>query len=95
MEIGKVCGQVVSTVRARDLPYNALLLVDLLDRQGQPVGRTDVALDTIGAGEGEWVVLTRGSSARKICGEDSPVDLAVVGIVDQVSSGGKTVYAKN
>lgn len=95
MEIGKVSGQVVSTVRAKDLPYNALLLVDLLDKQGVPTGKVDVAIDVIGAGEGEWVILARGSSARKVCGEDSPIDLAVVGIVDQVSSLGKTLYSKN
>lgn len=94
MEIGKVSGQVVSTVRAKDLPYNALLLVDLLDKQGEPTGNMDVAVDVIGAGEGEWVILARGSAARKVCGEHSPVDLAVVGIVDQVSSRGKTLYSK-
>lgn len=94
MEIGRIAGQVVSTVRAKDLPYNALLMVDLLDRQGEPTGKMEVALDVIGAGEGEWVILVRGSSARNICGQDSPVDLAVVGIVDQVSSRGQTLYSK-
>ena len=94
MEIGRISGQVVSTVRAKELPYNALLMVDLLDKQGEPTGKMEVAIDVIGAGEGELVILVRGSSARNICGQNSPVDLAVVGIVDQLSSRGKTTYSK-
>lgn len=94
MEIGRIAGQVVSTVRAKDLPYNALLMVDILNREGEPTGKMEVAIDVIGAGEGEWVILVRGSSARNICGQGSPVDLAVVGIVDQVSGKGKTLYSK-
>jgi ethanolamine utilization protein EutN len=95
MELGKVTGQVVATVRARDLPHNSLLLVELLDSEGGPTGESHVALDPIGAGEGEWVILVRGSSARKAVNDDSPLDLAVVGIVDQVSCGEKTLYRKN
>lgn len=94
MEIGRISGQVVSTVRSGDLPYNALLTVDVLDKNGQPGGKMEVAVDTIGAGEGEWVLLVRGSSARNICGQNAPVDLAVVGIVDQVSARGQTLYSK-
>jgi ethanolamine utilization protein EutN len=95
MEIGRVAGQVVATVRARSLPLNSLLLVDLLDARGEPTGESHVALDPIGAGEGEWVLLVRGSSARKAADNDSPLDLAVVGIVDQVSSRGKILYRKS
>lgn len=94
MELGKVAGQVVATVRAKGLPHNSLLLVDLLDSEGNPTGRRDVALDTIGAGEGEWVILVRGSAASRVCSEETPLDLAVVGIVDQVSSRSKTLYSK-
>lgn len=94
MELGKVAGQVVATVRATGLPHNSLLLVEILDAAGEPTGETHVALDTIGAGEGEWVILVRGSSARKAVTGDPPLDLAVVGIVDQVSSKEKTLYKK-
>ncbi len=95
MELGKVAGQVVATVRASTLPHNSLLLVDLLDSEGKPTGERHVALDPIGAGEGEWVILVRGSSARKVCTPDSALDLAIVGIVDQVSCRAKTLYKKN
>ena len=94
MELAKVAGQVVATVRAKGLPHNSLLLVDLLDSEGRPTGRRDVALDTIGAGEREWVILVRGSAAARVCPGESPLDLAVVGIVDQVSSSAKTLYSK-
>ncbi len=94
MEIGKISGQVVSTIRAKEMPHNALLLVDILDKNGQPTGQTDVAIDVIGAGEGEIVVLARGSSARKVVNDMAPVDLAIVGIVDQLSSRGQTLFSK-
>ncbi len=95
MELGKVAGQVVATARAPGLPLNSLLLVDILDKNGNPTGECHVALDPLGAGEGEWVLLVRGSSARKAAEPDSPLDLAVVGIVDQVSCREKTLYKKN
>lgn len=95
MELGKVAGQVVATVRAPQLPNNSLLLVDILDSSGEPTGKRHVALDPIGAGEGEWVILVRGSSARKVCGPESALDLAIVGIVDQVSCRAKSLYKKN
>ncbi|MDL2307264.1 EutN/CcmL family microcompartment protein [Desulfovibrio sp. OttesenSCG-928-C06] len=95
MELGKVAGQVVATARARDLPHNSLLLVDLLDKNGEPTGERHVAIDPIGAGEGEWVILSRGSSARYALNPNAPVDLAVVGIVDQVSSRAGALYSKS
>lgn len=66
MELAKVIGQVVSTVRCPGLPYNSLLLVDLLNEKGESIGRSQVAADPIGAGEGEWVIVSRGSS-RTFC----------------------------
>ncbi len=95
MEIGKISGQVVSTVRAKEMPHNALLLVDIINKDGTNTGKTEVAIDVIGAGEGELVVLVRGSSARNVCGSNSPVDLAVVGIVDQLTSRGQTLFSKD
>ena len=94
MELGKVVGQVVSTVRDVGLPNLTFLLVDIVDADGQPLLKGQVAADTIGAGEGEWVLLVRGSSARMILEGKSPLDLSVVGIVDQVTSGKKAMYSK-
>ena len=95
MELAKVVGQVVSTVRCPELPYNSLLLVELLNGKGEPAGRCQVAADPIGAGEGEWVIVSRGSSARFAIIKDAPLDLVIVGIVDHVNAGKEAIYRKN
>ena len=98
MELAKVIGQVVSTVRCPGLPYNSLLLVDLLkvlNEKGESIGRSQVAADPIGAGEGEWVIVSRGSSARFAIDKDAPLDLVIVGIVDHVNAGKAAIYRKN
>ena len=64
MELGKVIGQVVSTVRDQGLPNLTFLLVNIVDEHGNVTFPSQVAADTIGAGEGEMVLLVRGSSAR-------------------------------
>lgn len=95
MELAKVVGQVVSTVRCPELPYNSLLLVELINGKGEPSGRCQVAADPIGAGEGEWVIVSRGSSARFAINKDAPLDLVIVGIVDHVNAGKEALYRKN
>ena len=94
MELGKVVGQVVSTVRDLGLPNLTFLLVDIVDPDGKVLFPGQVAADTMGAGESEMVLLVRGSSARMIMEGKPPLDLSVVGIVDQVTSGKKTLYNK-
>lgn len=95
MQLGLVTGQVISTVRCDDMPRTALLLVELLDSKGQLAGESLVAANPVGAGEGEWVIVVRGSSARQPFGEQSPVDASIVGIVDNVNCRGVGVYSKN
>lgn len=94
MELGKIVGQVVSTVRDEGLPNMTFLLVDIVDPEGKVLFPGQVAADTMGAGEGELVLLVRGSSARMIMEGKPPLDLSVVGIVDQVTSGKDTLYKK-
>lgn len=94
MELGKVVGQVVSTARDIGLPNLTFLLVDIVDPEGKVLFPGQVAADTLGAGEGEIVLLVRGSSARMILEGKPPLDLSVVGIVDQVTSGKKQLYSK-
>jgi ethanolamine utilization protein EutN len=69
--------------------------VDVVDGQGNVVLAHQVAADPIGAGEGEWVLLVHGSSARMIMESKTPLDLSVVGIVDQVTSGKTALYNKS
>ncbi len=94
MELGKIVGQVVSTARHPRLPRMTFLLVDIVDVDGTVKASNQVAVDSIGAGMGELVLLTRGSSARMILDGDSPIDLGVIGIVDQITSGQKSLYSK-
>ncbi|GIK22099.1 MAG: EutN/CcmL family microcompartment protein [Ignavibacteriota bacterium] len=95
MELAKVIGNVVATVKIENLGAGKLLLVKSIDENGIAVGNPQVALDTIGAGEEEIVLLVRGSSARVSLSNKSSVDLNVVGIVDNIRSNGKVVYIKN
>jgi microcompartment protein CcmK/EutM len=94
MELGKVVGQVVSTVRDPGLPNLTLLLVDIVDARGNVLRAGQVAADILGAGEGELVLMVRGSSARMLLETRTPLDLSVVGIVDQVTSRNEIFFNK-
>ncbi|MBV5298955.1 MAG: EutN/CcmL family microcompartment protein [Rhodoferax sp.] len=59
-----------------------------------PSGARHVAADSVGAGNGEWVLVVTGSSARKANGGDLPIDLSVIGIVDQVVIEDQVTYRK-
>jgi microcompartment protein CcmK/EutM len=94
MELGRVTGQVVSTVRDPGLPNLKFLLVDIVNAQGDVLYTGQVAADILGAGEGELVLLVRGSSARIVLDARPPLDLSVIGIVDQVTSRDTVFYNK-
>jgi len=94
MELGKIVGQVVSTARHPRLPHMTFLLVDIVDADGTVKVTNQIAVDSIGAGIGEMVMLTRGSSARLILDGENPIDLSVIGIVDQITSGKESLYTK-
>lgn len=96
MELAVVIGQVVSTVKCPGIHIERLLLVDFVDAEGKPRGDPHVAADSIGAGNGEWVLVTQGSSARRAThdGESLPIDMSIVGIVDEVVVEGRVLYHK-
>jgi len=86
MKLGLVVGTVVSTINAPVFDDRRLLMCDLVDPSGEPVGGYLIAVDTVGAGAGETVLLLdEGNSARQILGlTTAPVRTLVVGIVDAV-----------
>jgi ethanolamine utilization protein EutN len=87
MKLGRVVGTVVSTIKAPILEDRALLVVDLLNPDGSPAGGYLLALDTVGAGAGETVLLLdEGGSARQVIGatDGGPLRTVIVGIVDAV-----------
>ncbi len=82
MLIGKVTGSIVSTRKQENLVGNKFMIVEPIDIMNGDVKQI-VAIDNIGAGIGELVLVAQGSAARIGCGvPDSPVDAAIVGIVD-------------
>lgn len=96
MVIGKVNGTAVSTVKQETLANHKLLLVTPTDPSGKETGQPFLAVDLVGAGEGEMVFVVQGSSARVAAGSNtSAADAAVVGILDSLHYGGKKTYQKN
>ena len=88
MFLAKVRGTVVSTSKDARLVGFKLLVVSRLGIEGDYVGLPQVAIDTVGAGVGETVIVTGGSSARFAAARsDAPIDSTIVGIVDTVEIG--------
>ena len=86
MILGRITGSVVSTIHHPVVEGQKLLVAERLDPTGHPTGGYIIALDVIGAGQGETVlILDEGSGARQILGDsNAPVRSIVVGIVDAV-----------
>ena len=83
MIIGKVKGSVVTTRKNENLIGNKFMIVEPTKEMG--ITGAIVAIDNVGAGIGEIVLVATGSAARIGCNqENSPVDAAIVGIVDQL-----------
>ncbi len=82
MLVGKVIGSIVSTRKNENLVGSKFMIVEPLSVMGGNAERI-VAVDNVGAGIGEIVLVATGSAARIGCNmADSPVDAAIVGIVD-------------
>lgn len=86
MILARVVGQVVSTMKRPQLAGAALLLVQPETPGGEPRGATLLAVDAVGAGVSERVLIVlEGRAAGEALGRArSPVDAAIVGIVDHV-----------
>jgi microcompartment protein CcmK/EutM len=89
MYIGKVIGTVVSTIKIDHLDDHKLLIVDMLDLEGQETGYYDIAVDVVQAGLGDTVmVIDEGNGARQVLGIDpGAVRAVIVGVVDEVALG--------
>lgn len=101
MFVAKVTGSLVSTQKVAAMVGRKLLVVEpyRLDAETRAAlkttGRTFVAVDTVGAGRGEYVLITQGSSARLTPEtKNLPVDTVIIGIVDSVHVDHVCVYAK-
>lgn len=95
MQIARVCGTVVSTHKLSSMTGMKLLVLQPIDVEGQPLPEYEVAADLVGAGTGEWVLVSRGSAARVESGrERCPIDALAIGIIDTVSTEHQQLYSK-
>ena len=102
MFIAKVTGSLVATQKVSSMTGHKMLVVEpyRLDPLNRDVlvttGRSLVAVDTVGSGEGEYVLITQGSSARLTPEtKNLPVDTVIIGIIDSVHVGQGCVYQKD
>ncbi len=102
MFVAKVTGSLIATQKVEAMVGYKLLIVEpyrLEEKQRRSLvttGRTFVAVDSLGAGNGDFVLITQGSSARLTPEtKNMPIDTVVVGIVDQVHVETECVYARN
>lgn len=84
MIVGKVTGSIVSTRKQDNLIGNKFMIIEPISIMNGD-NRQLVAIDNIGAGIGEYVLVATGSAARIGCGvPDAPIDAAIVGIIDDI-----------
>ena len=101
MFVAKVTGSLVATQKIDSMVGRKMLVVEpyRLDPETRGTlkgtGRSLVAVDTVGAGEGEFVLITQGSSARLTPEtKNLPIDTVIIGIIDSVHVENKRVYHK-
>jgi ethanolamine utilization protein EutN len=86
MQLGRVIGNVVCTIKTPSLDGLKLLVVQPLDRNGRDKGRPLIALDSVGAGAGETIYWCRGREASfPFLPAEPPTEATIVGIVDTVN----------
>ncbi|MBX3421479.1 MAG: EutN/CcmL family microcompartment protein [Pirellulaceae bacterium] len=101
MFVAKVTGSVVATQKVETMRGQKLLVVEPYRLESAnrsqlvTTGRTFIAVDTLGAGVGDYVLIVQGSSARFTPETQKlPVDCVVIGIVDTVNIGNSSVYSR-
>lgn len=101
MFVAKVTGSIVATQKVDSMVGHKLMVVEpfRLDAEGRgslvSTGRTFIAIDTVGSGEGEFVLITQGSSARLTPEtKNLPIDCVIVGIVDTMHVDQKCVFSR-
>lgn len=95
MQLGKIVGTVVSTRKDEKLEGLKFHIVKFINLDGTFTGGLVIAIDSVGAGVGEVVLVAAGSSARQTnVTKDKPVDTVIMAIVDELDVEGKSVYKK-
>ena len=95
MRIARVVGSAVSTVKEASLVGHKLLLVRETDEKGAASGPVLIAIDAVGAGTGELVMISEGSAARQTgTTGNQPVDAVIMGILDSLEVDGDVTFRK-
>ncbi|MDQ6598554.1 EutN/CcmL family microcompartment protein [Bacillus salipaludis] len=85
MRLARVEGSIWAIQKEKGMENIKLLIVQPINVEKQPEGNVIIAMDRIGAGIGEFVIITQGTPAQKLMGEKgTPIDAAIVGIVDSL-----------
>jgi len=94
LRLGRVVGNVVSTVKNPTHYGYKLLLVEYIDTEGKPIGARQIAFDAAHAGVGDIVLINVDGGAAKMLLEDNEViaDLTICGVLDHFSFDGETVH---
>lgn len=86
MQLGRVIGNVVATMKNASLEGQRLLIVQPIDRNGRDKGKAFVVLDSVGAGAGETIYWCRGKEASfPFLPAELPTEATIVGIVDEIN----------
>ena len=93
MNLARVAGTIVATQKNANFSGCKLLICEVCAPDGTPGGSEVVAIDTVGAGVDDYVLLvSEGNSSRQAMGrKDAPIDSTVVGIVDRVDTADGTL----
>jgi len=96
MNLGKVVGTVVATRKEASMDGLKFMLVKHVDTEGKETGGFAVAVDAVGAGPDELVLVATGSSARQTTAtQNRPCDAVIMAIVDSWEVGGVDKYKKD
>jgi microcompartment protein CcmK/EutM len=95
MQIARVVGSTVATIKDEKLTGRKLLIVREADVEGKVTGKPYVAVDTVDAGTGDLVLVAAGSSARQTTiTKDTPVDAVIMAVIDSLEVSGKVTFRK-
>ena len=95
MQIARVVGSTISTIKDEKLHGRKLLIVREADVDGNVTGKPYVAVDTVDAGAGDLVLTAAGSSARQTTiTKDTPVDAVIMAVIDSLEVSGRVTFRK-
>ena len=96
MRIARVVGTAVSTIKEPSLVGHKLLLVREADERNELTGPVFIAVDVVGVGTGELVMVSEGSAARhSVMTSGQPVDAVIMGILDSLEVDGTVTFRKS